>query len=351
MTETLFVQCGLGLEDALAEELQGLGPWTRRVVERGGVEVDGPPQAYRRVNLWSRVATRVLLRVATVSQPGELERVRLERFGSRLAVEISGEAATRWRAAATRAFGHAQEGLEVQVRIARGRATVSVDTSGELLHMRGYRQEVGRAPLRETLAAGVLRLAAFAPLEPLWDVMCGSGTFIIEAAEWARGLAPGRNRHFAFESFAGHDGASFAALARPAPVSHGLPPIFGSDLNAGALGTARRNARRAGVLEALTLERLDATRLSPRERVIPGLVVANLPYGRRVGEAGELGRLYRQLGVALKRACPGWRFGLLLEEGAEALGLPIEARFPIVNGGLECQLVVGRIEGDLKPPP
>jgi putative N6-adenine-specific DNA methylase len=211
--------------------------------------------------------------------------------------------------------------------------------------MRGYRQEIGRAPLRETLAAGVLRLAGFRPAEPLWDVMCGSGTFVIEAAEWARGLAPGRNRAFAFEAFANHDAASFAARPRQADMGLAPAPIFGSDLNAGALGTARRNARRAGVQDALTLERLDATRLELRAGVPPGLVMANLPYGRRVGEAGELGTLYRQLGAALKKACPRWRFGLLLEEGAEALGLPIEARHRVSNGGLDCQLVVGRMAG------
>ncbi len=344
MTETLFIQCGLGLEPALREELADLGPWTRLTTERGGVEVEGPPLAYQRVNLWSRVATRVLLRVATVAQPEAMSRVHLERFGARFSVEASGDGASRWRSAAARAFGDSNDGLELQVRAAHGRATISIDTSGELLHVRGYRQEIGRAPLRETLAAGVLRLAGFAPREPLWDVMCGSGTLVIEAAEWARGLAPGRNRHFAFESFAGHDAPKLAALAKPREIPPAQPPIFGSDLNAGALGTARRNAKRAGVLDALTLERLDATRLAPRSGVAAtGLVVANLPYGRRVGEAGELGRLYRQLGVALRRACKGWRFGLLLEEGAEALGLPVEATFPVVNGGLQCQVLVGRL--------
>lgn len=346
MSEQLFVQCAPGLERALAEELEGLGRWTRCAVERGGVEVVGPPKAYELVNLWSRLANRVLLRVATVASPQALGGARLERFGARLAVEVLGEGAGRWRAAAERAFGRGDDGLAVQVRSTGGSATVSVDTSGELLYFRGYRQEIGRAPLRETLAAGVLRLAGFQPAAPLWDVMCGSGTFVIEGAEWAQGLAPGRHRRFAFEAFPEHDAASFAARPRKRQVSHGLGPIFGSDLNSGALGTARRNAKRAGVFEALSLERLDATRLVSRPGVPPGLVVANLPYGRRVGEARELGRLYRQLGVALKAACPGWRFALLLEEGVEALGLPIEARFPVSNGGLDCQVVVGVV----RPP-
>lgn len=341
MSETLFVQCAPGLERALAEELQGLGRWARCAVERGGVEVEGPPKAYEVVNLWSRLANRVLLRAATVASPDALRGVRLERFGAGFAVEVLGEGAGRWRAAAERAFGRHRDGVAVQVRSAGASATVSVDTSGELLYFRGYRQEIGRAPLRESLAAGVLHLGGFRPEAPLWDVMCGSGTFVIEGAEWAQGLAPGRRRRFAFESFLEHDAASFAARPRQRQMSHGRAPIFGSDLNSGALGTARRNAKRAGVFEALSLERLDATRLVRRPGVPPGLVVANLPYGRRVGEAGELGRLYRQLGVALKGACPGWRFALLLEDGVEALGLPVDGRFPVANGGLDCQVVVG----------
>lgn len=331
MNERLFVSCTPGLEAALAEELAELG--FRGARTDGGVELDAPPRSFERLNLWSRLASRVLLRVASVRSPDELRRVDLSRFGD--AFDVEGPA--KWVAAVKGARRGA--GLAVQLRLDGNACTVSIDTSGELLYLRGYRQEIGRAPLRETLASGFLRLAKWAPAEPLWDVMCGSGTIVIEAAERARGLAPGRNRRFAFQQFRDHDAARFAALPRQA----GAVPsrILGSDLNAGALGTARRNARRAGVLEHLTLERLDATKLPPREG--GGLVVANLPYGKRVGERSELAALYRGLGQALRRAARGRRFAFLLEEGAEHLGLPLATRDPVRNGGIACEVVTGVI--------
>lgn len=304
----------------------------------GGVELSAPDGAYRALNLWSRIASRVLLRVATVSTPAELSRVSLAPFGQGFTLEV-GDGAGRFRDALSRLAGRG-DGPLLQARKDGERCVVSVDTSGELLYQRGYRQEVGRAPLRETLAAGVLRLAHWRPGEPLWDVMCGSGTLLIEAAEQARGLAPGRNRRFAFEGFPSHDEAAWRALPR---AGQAVPtPVFGSDLNAGALGTARRNAKRAGVLEQLTLERLDATKLPPRPG--PGLIVANLPYGKRVGEKSELGALYRGLGQAVRALGGGWRYAFLLEEGALHLGLPFARRFSVKNGGLWCELVEGSLE-------
>lgn len=347
--EHLFASCTPGLEPALAEELADEGLTPR--LEPGGTTVDAPAGAHQQLNLYLRSASRVLLRVGDVASAGELGRLSLAPFraaGGAVELHVTGERAAGWERDATRAWGlggagrgpkpEARGSLGVYLRGEGGRCTVSVDTTGELLHFRGYRQEVGRAPLRETLAAGVLRLAKWRPDEPLWDVMCGSGTILIEAAERALGLAAGRNRHFAFEAFPSFDAGRFAALPRQRAAV--TPSLFGSDLNAGALGTARRNARRAGV--ELRLERLDATKLQPRPGA-PGLVIANLPYGKRVGEKGELGALYRGLGASLRRACPGWRFAFLLEEGAERLGLPIDWRAKVSNGGLRCELVGGRI--------
>ncbi|MEW6431755.1 MAG: RNA methyltransferase [Myxococcota bacterium] len=335
--QTLFVSCTPGLEPALGAELAELGFPGR--VTSGGVEVTAPDGAFRHLNLWSRVASRVLLRVASVSTPQELSRVSLSPWGHAFTLE-AGDGTGRFKDALTKLAGQGGAGPLLQARMDGGRCVVSVDTSGELLYQRGYRQEVGRAPLRETLAAGVLRLAGWRPGEPLWDVMCGSGTLLIEAAEWAAGLAPGRNRRFAFEDFPSHDEAAWRALPREKPATP--TPMFGSDLNAGALGTARRNAKRAGVLERLTLERLDATKLPARPG--PGLLVANLPYGKRVGERSELATLYRGLGLAIRRAAPVWRYAFLLEEGALHLGLPVTRRFAVRNGGLRCKVVVGQLE-------
>ena len=334
MAQTLFAACTPGLEPALADELASLGCPGREVP--GGVELTAPDFTYRRLNLWSRVASRVLLRVATVSQPGELARVDLSAYGRAFTLEL-GEGTGRYAEGLRKLAGHG-DGPALHARREEQRCVLSIDTSGELLYQRGYRQEIGRAPLRETLAAGLLRLAGWKPGEPLWDVMCGSGTILIEAAEQAAGLAPGRARRFAFESFPSHDDAAWKALPRSREA---LPtPLFGSDLNAGALGTARRNARRAGV--TLALERLDATKLPPRPG--PGLVIANLPYGKRVGEKAELGALYRALGASVRRLAPSWRHAFLLEEGALHLGLPFQRTFAVRNGGLRCEFVVGTRE-------
>lgn len=334
--EALFVGCTPGLEGALGDELAALG--FSGELTSGGASVEAEAGSYRRLNLWSRIASRVLLRVGEVRSPAELRRLPLAPFGTQFELDAFGEGATPFAQALPSTPGAPR----LQLRVGRGRCEVSVDTTGELLHFRGYRQEVGRAPLRETLAAGLLRLAKWQPSEPLWDVMCGSGTIVTEAAELAAGLAPGRNRRFAFESFPSHDEAAWRALPRESGAV--ASSIRGTDLNAGALGTARRNAKRAGVLERLTLERVDATKL-PKAAGERGLVIANLPYGKRVGERDELGALYAGLGRSLKAACPGWYFCFLLEAGAERLGLPLAERHAVSNGGLGCEVVLGQVPG------
>lgn len=333
MTEALFVGCTPGLEPVLAEELEELGFPGKPV--SGGVELTAKRGSYRAINLWSRIASRVLLRVDEVPSLDALRKLRLDAYGEAFEVDAFGVDPGRWGSA----FKSTPGAPKLLLRGTKHGCQVSLDTSGELLHFRGYRQEVGRAPMRETLAAGLLQYAKWKPGEVLWDVMCGSGTIIIEAAERARGLAPGRNRSFAFERFPSHDEAAWRALPRQGDVA--TAPIIGTDLNAGALGTARRNAKRAGVFEALTLERLDATKLTPRAE--SGLVVANLPYGKRVGERDELAQLYRALGASLKSACRGWYFAFLLEEGAEHLGLALAERHGVTNGGLPCELVLGQV--------
>ena len=175
--------------------------------------------------------------------------------------------------------------------------------------------------------------------------MCGSGTFLVEGVWRAMNRAPGLERPFGFEAFAAHDSAAWAAekaaaraAERPSPIVHG------SDLNAGALGTARRNARRAGVLESLVLERRDVAQLQPPEGRV-GLVVANPPYGRRVGEVGDLTALYRSLGEVLRTRFTGWRAAVLVPDATlgRALGFPSPERFLLENGGLKVTLQVQRL--------
>jgi putative N6-adenine-specific DNA methylase len=253
-------------------------------------------------------------------------------------------AAKAWRVTPAK-----EEGAQsVLLRLDGDVCTVSVDTSGELLYRRGYRQEVSRAPMRETLAAGLLISAGWRPEEPLWDPLCGSGTLPIEAALMSLRRAPGLGRTFACEGWRGVNGAEAQSLREriAAEASAKAPaPIWATDVHAGSLGTARRNARRAGVLEALKLERQDVTKLTLTPPAETGLVIANLPYGIRVGEKRELETLYRGLSRTLREKLPGWRVALYVAKDSpvQALEVHVKKRLAIPNGGIRCELLLGAV--------
>jgi putative N6-adenine-specific DNA methylase len=366
--EHVFVPALPGLEPAVQAEAEALG-FSPRPVE-GGVELTGAPGLHQEANLRLRTASRVWLRLGRfpAADAGALTKglaglpmgpVWDGRTAPRLSVVLH---RARFKgpdavlAAAARAWGlpsveragpldeESSEGLTLLVRVEGDTCTVSADTSGEPMHRRGYRQEVSRAPLRETLAAGILVLAGYDGVEPLVDPMCGSGTFLIEGAWMSQRRAPGLQRAFAFERFPGFDAADWGARktrveaeALPAPRS----ALRGHDINAGSLGTARRNARRAGV--TLTLERQDVRTLAAPAGLGPGLVVVNPPYGKRVGEAEDLPGLYRAMGATFRRAFKGWRAAVLLPEDPgllRALNLPEERNLPVRNGGLRCRLLL-----------
>ena len=369
--EQVFAVAPPGLEPALEAEAEALG-WAPRRVE-GGVELEGPAGLHQEANLRLRTASRVLLRLGRFRAPdvGALTRGLAEldlghvwdgKETPSLSVaahgaKVPGNAVP---AAAARAWGlssvgHAgaldeegTQGLTLLVRLDGPECTVSADTSGEPLHRRGYRQEIGRAPMRETLAAGILALAGYDGAQPLVDPMCGSGTFLIEGAWMSMRRAPGLERTFAFERFPGFDKAAWEerrARARTEALTAPRAPLHGFDINAGALGTARRNARRAGL--TLALERRDVKTLTAPVAG-PGLVVANPPYGKRVGETGDLPELYRALGATLRRAFQGWRVALIVpdEEGLiRELGLRDARSLRVRNGGLRCRLLFSA------PPP
>jgi putative N6-adenine-specific DNA methylase len=193
----------------------------------------------------------------------------------------------------------------------------------------------------------MLELAGYRGDEPLWDPMCGSGTIAIEAALLALGRAPGLSRSFAFERFPLHDSSAWEALkAKARDEERKKPPasIRATDLNAGSLGTARRNARRAGVVEHLALERQDARNPTVVPSGPTGLLIANPPYGIRVGEDRELESLYGALGSLIRDRLPGWRAAILVPQPRleRALGLEIDDAFEVLNGGIRCQLLLAR---------
>jgi len=359
--ERLFAVASPGLESVLLDECRTLPATARGAV--GGVELEGEEGLHQRANLTLRTASRVLLRLAEFpckdaqALRAGMAKVPWERWlGKASRVRVSASAPRRFDAielfekvTRRQSTGEADENLPgVWIRVDDDRGTLSVDTTGELLHKRGYRQEVSRAPLRETLAAGMLLLAGYSGDEPLWDPMCGSGTLVIEGAGLALKLAPGLNRAFAFQAFPGFDAGEWASTVERLKQAK-VPPRFslrGTDLHAGSLGTARRNARRAGVLEQLQLERQDARTLAAPSGP-PGLLITNVPYGIRVGEREALAPLFRDFGANLKARFQGWRFAILAADAgfATASGLPVDRTVPLPNGGIRCQLMMGRLAG------
>jgi len=359
-----YAQCPPGLEPALLEELRALGAGGL-AAGRGGVEFQGDRALVARANLALRTATRVLLRLDRfpAAHLNELEsrarRVPWARYlgqGQPFQLRVSCHASRIYHTGAAeervaRALGAATGGRAdkadgaalVLARIDHDRCELSLDTSGAPLHQRGHKLEVGAAPLRETLAAGVLLLAGYDGAQPLLDPMCGSGSFALEAALIALGRAPGLARPFALEGLPGFGPAlveaereRLRAAERPAPRAS----ILAADANAGAVGKARRNLARAGLEGRVQLERrrLEDQRLPAG----PGLVVVNPPYGGRLGRGADLEALHAALGALVRGT--GWRLALLTarEELARATGLAFAAvHGPLHHGGLKVRLFLG----------
>jgi putative N6-adenine-specific DNA methylase len=223
--------------------------------------------------------------------------------------------------------------------------TVSADSSGELLHRRGWRLEAGRAPLRETLAAGVLTLCDYDPSRALVDLMCGSGTFVVEAASLARGRAPGMGRSFAFERWPSHDGEAWAALREiSAEAVPDHAPILGFDRDRRAIEIARANAERANLTDAIQFAALPFDKATVDCE--PGLIVMNPPYGHRLGERRHVMQIARKIGDELAARFRGWRAGVLCPDPAFVATLGKGARrqplasHALRNGGLRVILAI-----------
>jgi putative N6-adenine-specific DNA methylase len=238
------------------------------------------------------------------------------------------------------------------VRFVRDACTIRADASGALLHLRGYRQALARAPLRETLAASMLLGSGWDGASPLLDPMCGSGTIPIEAALIARRIAPGlagldrEPRDYAFTSWPDFDVELWARVVdrAAAEILPAAPtPILGSDRDEGAIQAAASNAARAGVSDDVDLSVRPISAIDPPSG--PGWVVINPPYGVRVGERDPLRNLYAALGRTLRDRCPGWTLALLSPDHAleRQVGMPLDEALRTSNGGIPVRLVVGRV--------
>jgi putative N6-adenine-specific DNA methylase len=356
----IFLVTAPVLESVLCAEAREKGFLKARSVHGGVTVTGGWPEVWR-ANLELRGAARVLARIAAfrAAHLSELDRrarkvawsevlrsdrtFRVEASCTRSRIYHSGAAAERIERAIREKLGApASEDAEVvvKVRIEKDHCTLAVDTSGEALHRRGHKAAVAKAPMRETLAALFLRQCGYMGTEPVVDPMCGSGTFVIEAAEIAAGLMPGRSRHFAFEELATFDASAWDRLRGTSRAATPSVHVHGSDRDAGAIRMARANAERAGVSAFCAFQQLDSADLVPPDGP-PGLVIVNPPYGGRIGERQRLATLYRTLGSALRSRFTGWRVGLVTSEPllAKATGLPFgPPAAPVLHGGIRVGL-------------
>ncbi|MCR9125465.1 MAG: class I SAM-dependent RNA methyltransferase [Rhodobacteraceae bacterium] len=358
----IFLTAPPGLEQVLCDEAVASG-FAGATAVPGGVTLRGAWPEVWRANLVLRGATRVLLRFASfrVMHLAQLDKrarkvdwagvlrpdlpVRVEVSCAASRIYHAKAAAQRIETAIRETVGaevSADAGLRVMARINDDLCTLSIDTSGESLHKRGHKQAMGKAPMRETLAALFLRQCGYDGSEAVVDPMCGSGTFPIEAAEIAAGLAPGRDRGFGFEDLAGFDAAAWSRMRASAtrPVPQGPPRVFGYDRDQGAIAMASANAERAGVAGCITLARQAVSDLTPPDTP-PGLVIVNPPYGARIGNRNVLFAVYGALGKTLLARFAGWRVGLVTSDGglARATGLPFRpAGPPVPHGGLRVTL-------------
>lgn len=365
-----------GLERLTLNELAALGI-ASAADEPGAVVAALSPADMMRANLHLRTASRIVVRLAefkaltfadverhakrvpweTVVTPGSRVRFRVTCRKSRL--YHSGAVAQRLMEAllasipsavgADTAAGDEGDGSGEQlfiVRLFRDALVLSADTSGDLLHRRGYRQATAKAPLRETLAAAMLLGAGYDGSVPLADPMCGSGTIPIEAAMIARRLAPGRARTFAFERWPGHDATMWGDVreaARAAERPHAGAPIIAADRDAGAITAMTSNAARAGVAKDIAMLTQSVSALQPPSGA--GLIIVNPPYGVRVGNKKPLRDLFAQLGNVARTRAPGWRLAMLSADRdlERQVRLPFVEQWKSSNGGIPVRLVVAEV--------
>jgi putative N6-adenine-specific DNA methylase len=372
VAERFFAPCPRGLEALLAEELGALGAVGAASVP-GGVAFEGGWGMCYAANLHSRLASRVLWRVAefryrnendvyeaahAVNWPeyfaaGRTLRVNVTAQASPLrslefiTLRIKDAICDRWRAdtGSRPSIERARPDVRVHAFLEKDRGTLYLDTSGEPLFKRGWRRQAVEAPLRENLAAGILRLTGWTPGEPLLDPMCGGGTLLVEAAAIGLGVAPGAGRAFGFEKLSGFDARLWQRLKSAAGErrSKARLALYGSDRDGRAVEAATRNLSAAGFAGQVRLERADI--LARAAPAAAGVMVANPPYGERIGSEAELAAFYPKLGDALKKSFAGWRCHFFTADLRlpKLIRLQPARRVPLFNGALECRLYEFRI--------
>ena len=353
-----------GLEDMLLAEVREQGFKKPKTISGGVLIQGGWPEVWR-ANLVLRGASKVLARIGEFRAQNlkELEKNAAEfpwgaflkpncaikadvTTNKRNGIYHSGAAEERLERAIAQAVNaeitsdRTKVEVLIKARIVKNIVQISVDTSGVALHKRGHKQALGKAPLRETIAAMTLRSCGYKRTEPLLDPMCGSGTYLIEAAEMAANLMAGRGRDFAFEKLVGYDAEAVAKLKTDwftrTPPTH----FYGFDQNGTVINAAKDNAIRSGVSEACHFKAQPLSKLK-RPEGPPGLVIVNPPYGTRIGNKKALYALYRQFGDIMRAEFTGWRVGLVTSGDGLAQATKLDwsnVSAPIPHGGLKIRL-------------
>jgi len=376
-----FASCLPGIEPFLAQEMVDLGlvkspqgvTQPNYKIGDGGIEFSGALEDLYRSNLWLRTANRVLVRLGSFYaikfvelrrkagnlpwelflQPGQPVSIRTTCKQSKLyhsaavTERVLGAIGDRLgKQPEVEAFDEEQASPQlVVVRLNQDQCTISIDSSAESLHRRGYRQAVAKAPIRETLAAAIILAAGWDQISPLLDPFCGSGVIPIEAALMAARLPPGIQRSFSFEDWPGYDQKIFKNIKQNASSQIRNPSciILGSDRDTGAIRAAIENADRAGVTSWIRFSQaaISAIHTPPG----PGWVVTNPPYGVRISHSQDLRGLYTQFGKVLKTHCPGWNVAYLCNDDhlASLTRLKFEKGVSLNNGGIPVKLTRAKV--------
>lgn len=378
---SFFCPCPRGLEVALAEELTEIGLLNNTLHVHtqvpGGVHCSGEIGDAYRINLYSRIASRCLLRMAhsgyinendiydlTLEQPwedwfGYHHTIRVDVTGIKCplkslefaTLKIKDAICDRFRDQFTQrpSVDTKTPDMRIVGFLDARNFTVYLDTSGEALFKRGWRLETGDAPLRENLAAGLLRTAGWKPGIPLLDPMCGSGTILIEAAQMLAGIPPGLHREFAFEkfgSFAEDEWQAIKDQVKQLPIP-AEPTIFGSDISGDAIVMTRNNLNKAGIKFDVPLKQIEAQEIKPPTEE-PGILLTNPPYGERIGVRGDSNiepddmakDFFTAISSTLKQRFAGWSVFLFTADLSlpKMLRLKESRKTPFFNGALECRL-------------
>ena len=360
----IFITTQLGLEHLLHDEIKKF-EFTNPVLLVGGVSITGDWVDVWKANMYLRGATKVLARIGEFRafHLAQLDK-RARKFPWHITISKSmsikaevvtnrknkiyhaGAAVERIERAISEEIGSKIAGsvssadIVFKIRIIDNNVIISIDTSGDGLYKRGYKLATGKAPIRENIASLALYYCGYTGNEPVLDPMCGSGTFIIEAAEISRNLMPGRNRKFSFQNLNSYDEKLVDYFIKKWENKISEFTFFGMDRNHNVVEHSIQNSKRAGIDDISNFKAQSIERLS-RPKGPEGLVIVNPPYGSRIGKKKDLFSLYRTFGEKMKNEFSGWRVGMVTSDNAlaQSTKLPlISSELAISNGGLKIHL-------------